>query len=45
MPLFNNKFITDHDDKAADMARYTRRKILAELDAQGNELLIGDMIV
>ena len=42
MPLFHNKFITDHDDKAIVMARYTR-KILAELDDQGKELLIGDM--
>ena len=42
MPLFHNKFITDHDDKAVVMARYTR-KILAELDDQGKELLIGDM--
>ena len=42
MPLFHNKFITDHDDKAVGMARYTR-KILAELDDQGKELLIGDM--
>ena len=32
-----NKFITDHDDKAVIMARYTRR-ILAELDDQGKEL-------
>jgi len=31
---FHNKFITDHDDKAVVMARYTR-KILAELDDQG----------
>ena len=42
MPLFHNKFITDHDDKAIVMARYTR-KILDELDDQGKELLIGDM--
>jgi hypothetical protein len=42
MPLFHNKFITDHDDKAIVMARYTR-KILDELDDQGTELLIGDM--
>ena len=42
MPLFHNKFITDHDDKAVVMARYTR-KVLAELDDQGKELLIGDM--
>ena len=42
MPLFHNKFITDHDDKAVAMTRYTR-KILAELDDQGKELLIGDM--
>ena len=42
MPLFHNKFILDHDDQAVIMARYTR-KILAELDDQGKELLIGDM--
>ena len=42
MPLFHNKFITDQDDKAVVMARYTR-KVLAELDDQGKELLIGDM--
>ena len=42
MPLFHNKFITDHDDKAGVMTRYTRQ-ILAELDDQGKELLIGDM--
>ena len=35
-------FITDHDDKAIVMARYSR-KILDELDDQGKELLIGDM--
>ena len=42
IPLFHNKFITDHDYKAIVMARYTR-KILAELDCQDTELLIGDM--
>ena len=42
MPLCHNKFTTDHDDKAVIMARYTR-KIPAELDDQGKELLIGDM--
>ena len=42
MPLFHNKFITDHTDEAIFMTRYTR-KILAELDDQGEELLIGDM--
>ena len=42
MPLFHNKFIADHDDKAVVMARYTRQ-ILAELDDQGKEFLIGDM--